>query len=272
MLQAVGTSGNACESKKTGQIEKLGLRVEVMRIAGREQEVVLIPKGPADEFNIEEVDIRGVAQKEVVDDGTVIVREGQLEKKFNALSALNKRALGSASVNAAALAEAGRDSDSEVEGNAQAVWLKFILISRVSVSWGGGMLGFVLAEVGRAVLGKNDSRRVVESVCLDFLVDDPHTSLAPMNKLGLRPSVPCVCMCACAGDRERVRRRLQRRLRRVALRDLFVDPRIGTIGGVNLLCVCKQKRCNTPAPATAAPRHPARETAAATTPGNHNKW
>lgn len=72
--------------KGEGYIQRKNIKVQSLMIAGKWQEVCLIPKLPDGEFEVDAVDIVGAEQREIHDDGEAVVRENQGEVKFRKLA------------------------------------------------------------------------------------------------------------------------------------------------------------------------------------------
>ena len=78
------------EKKHPGRVIKKGLKLKMLKIDGVRRECVMLRVTPKDEWEVTQQDVQGVEHEEEHDNGEVLLREGQVGVKFDALSAQNR--------------------------------------------------------------------------------------------------------------------------------------------------------------------------------------
>jgi len=74
------------EQQHPGRIQAKGMKVIKAKADGKWCELVMVPKLPEGEFDIDTVDLSGVQISETHDDGSCLVAENQMLNKFDALA------------------------------------------------------------------------------------------------------------------------------------------------------------------------------------------
>ena len=104
------------EEAEPGGVQQRSLKVVTLEVGGKERSVILFPKNKGtgqfpqqlDYFEVEEADITGVQQEEVIDQGNIVLRDDQQECKFRALAGANRKPMETAQQNAQAAAASSR--------------------------------------------------------------------------------------------------------------------------------------------------------------------
>ena len=83
----------AYEAKHPGRIAAKGLKLEWVDTPNGLKECVMLRKTPKDSYDVEVAEKSGVIQEEEHEDGSMLLRKGQADKKYAALAASSSHAL-----------------------------------------------------------------------------------------------------------------------------------------------------------------------------------